>query len=141
MNCREKALLEQIKSYRIIQGDIERLKKSLELADYRMTAKYSAEPVAGGYGGSKVESLGIRRACLEQELARKMATVAYIDEAVLVLNKREADLILYMMKGGSLSGFARRRNIYKSHVYKIRDNALKQMVSHSQKHEMRGKIG
>lgn len=138
MNCREKALLEQIKNYSSTQADIERLKESLDLASYRMTAKYSAEPVAGGYGDSKVELLGLRRVAIEQELQRKCSVIESIDRAMEALDKREADLIKHMTLGGSLSSFARRKNIYKSHVYKIRDNALKKMVSYRQKHEMNG---
>ena len=69
MNSKERLLLEQIKSYAIIQNEVEKLKESLKLTGYKMTANYSAEPSAGGYGGSKVESLGIRRIQLEKELS------------------------------------------------------------------------
>lgn len=131
MNSKERLLLEQIKSYTIIQEDVGKLRESLELMGYKMTASYSLEPAGGGYGGSKVESLGIRRAELEKELARKQAVLERVDKSLreATLEKRERDLITHMLKGGSLSSFARNRNIYKSHVYKIRDNALKKMIS------------
>ena len=130
MNSKERLLLEQIKDYAIIQGDVDKLRESLAVAGYKMTASYSLEPAGGGYGGSKVESLGIRRIELEKELARKQAILERVDRALreAPLEKRERDLITYMAKGGSLSSFARARNIYKSHVYKIRDNALRKMA-------------
>lgn len=131
MNSKERLLLEQIKSYAIIQNEVEKLKESLKLTGYKMTANYSAEPSAGGYGGSKVESLGIRRIQLEKELSCKQAVLNRVDKALQEahLEKRERDLITHMVRGCSLSSFARQRSIYKSHVYKIRDNALKKIAS------------
>lgn len=135
MNSKEKQLLEQLRSYILILDDIENLKEDLAHAGYTMTANYSFNGGGfGGYNGSKVETLGNRRLDLERELKRKESIIQQIDEARrnAGLVEREWVLIEHTIHGGSLSSYARKKNIYKSHVYKIRDNALRKMVRYIQ---------
>lgn len=133
MNSKEKQLLGQLKSYILILDDIEKLKEDLARASYTMTANYSFNGGSfGGYDGSKVETLGIKRLDLERELQRKSGIIRQIDEARenAGLDSRERVLVDHTIHGGSLSSCARKMNIYKSHVYKIRDNALRKMVNY-----------
>lgn len=131
MNSNEKQLLGQLKSYILILDDIEKLKEDLARAGYTMTANYSFNGGGfGGFGGSKVETLGVRRLDLERQLKRKVSIIEQIDDARenAGLSEREWVLIEHTIHGGSLSSYARKKNIYKSHVYKIRDRAVKKMA-------------
>lgn len=144
MNNREGRLLEQLKSYKLIQDDVERLKERLASAGYSITAHYGL--TAGGGGGSptsKVENLTVRLMEAKAELHKKETVIAQIDYAIKTadLTKRERDLIVCTINGDSLSSYARRRNIYKSHVYKIRDRALRKMSDCIKTHETCGKTG
>ena len=133
MNSSERRMLEELKCYRVIKNDIDSLRKRIESAEYRLTPSYSVE--GGGFGGlpgSKVETLSIRRVDAEKELRHKEAIIRRIDTAIECsgLNKREFELINHIVSGDSLSSFAARNNIYKSHIYKIRDRALRKMVEY-----------
>lgn len=130
MTSREKDLLEQLKNYQLVKNDIERLTKRLQSAGYSMTAQYGLAP--GGHSGevsSKVERLAMKLHEIKQELEQKLKLLAVLDDAIrnAGLNKRERDLIECTVSGFSLSAYARQHNIYKSHVFKIRDKALKKM--------------
>lgn len=136
MNSKEKWLLDRLKNYHLMQGDIERLQAKLQSASYKLTATYGLTAGgSGGFGGSKVETLGIRRVEIKRELEKKQATIQQIHDALnhSGLSKRERDLVVCTIRGYSLSDYARQKNIYKSHVYKIRDNALKKMVVYLEK--------
>lgn len=123
----------KISSYTLIESDIKALKERLEAISYSTTASYSLTGgTFGGFGGSKVESFSIRKMELEREIREKQRLLQTIDKAreCAELTKRERDLIAHIISGGSLSSFARQRNIYKSHIYKIRDKALGKMVDY-----------
>lgn len=145
MNSNEKWLLDRVKNYHFMQKDIQRLKAKLETATYKTTATYGLTAGgSGGHGQSKVETLGVRRIELERELRRKQEIITLIHDSLenAGLSKRERDLIVCTIRGYSLSDYARQRNIYKSHVYKIRDAALKKMTVYILKrHKMSGNAG
>lgn len=133
MNSKERWLLDCLKNYIPMKVEILSIKERIENLGYRMTACYGFNAGgSGGYGGSKVETLGNKRVELERELHRKEELIEQIEQAIerSGLDKRERDLVSCTIGGMSLSGYARQSNIYKSHVYKIRDNALKKMVKH-----------
>lgn len=135
MNSKERLLLERLKSYELIRRDVERLSEKLDAATYKVSANYSLTGgSSGGYGGSKVETYAIRKMEDTKQLEAKQLVLSQIDDARLnaSLTKREGDLVTHIINGNSLSSFARQRNIYKSHVYKIRDTALRKMVVHIQ---------
>ena len=132
MNSDRKWWLERINDYPIILSDIEQLKRKLNQSSYKVTASYGL--TGGGGSGhnnsSKVEAFAIRHAQLEAELREKEALITLLDRAIdnAGMTQRERELILCMMGGYTLSSYARQKNIYKSHVYKIRDAALKKIV-------------
>lgn len=132
MNSKERILLDRVKSYQLIAKDAERLASKLQSACYRTTASYKmAEGSSGGFS-SKVETFAIRSMETKRMLEAKLTVIRQIDDALANsgLKKREYELIKHIIQGNSLSSFARQRNIYKSSVYKIRDNALRKMVNH-----------
>lgn len=132
MTARERELLQNLKDYMILKTDVESLTEKLRSAEYKTTATYGNTGGSGGYGGSKVESFSIRVMESRRELIRKRNLIDSIDMAIenAELSKREKELIVLTMGGLSLSSYARQKNIYKSHVYKIRDRALKKMVDY-----------
>ena len=136
MTDAEYKLLEELRSYTLIKKDIKRLEERLERSVCNITPNYSfTGGGSGSFQSSKTEMLAIRRMDTERELKRKRDQISRIDLAVMNagLNKREKDLVLHTINGNSLSSYARQENIYKSYVYKIRDNALKKMVNFIQK--------
>lgn len=133
MNSEERRLLEKIKNYTLIEDEIMRLRDRLKEENYKVIATY--ESTGGGSTSnraSKVETMGIRVMELEQQIREKQEILRSIYDAVnnAGLNKRERDLIICTIKGYSLSGYARQKNIYKTHVYKIRDTALRKMLAY-----------
>lgn len=140
MNSSERRLLDQLKSYALLVSDIEQLRKDIEMLSYRVTANYGL--TGGGsssFEGSKVETFGMRRIELERKLSAKETVLAQIDSAIEYagLSKRERDLVECTMSGHTLSSYARRKNIYKSHVYKLRDSALRKMVTYIEENSKR----
>lgn len=135
MNSRERWLLEQLKNYRVLRSDMEFLERRIKTMSYKMTANYGPMCGSGGFGGSKVESHSLRLASLKQELDAKKRVVELLQDAMnnSGLNKRERSLVVATVNGLSLSEYARRENIYRSHVYKIRDGAIKKMVRRMEK--------
>lgn len=132
MNSREKRLLEQLKNYKFIRADIERLSERLAAYNYSTTASYGLTGGGSGQVVSKVEMLAIKTTETKRELEAKQATIQAIDDAMerAGLNERELKLIYFTMNGCSLSRYAKSVGVYKSHVYKIRDRALKKMANH-----------
>jgi hypothetical protein len=132
MNSAEKDLLVKIKSYLLIEEDVKKLSKRLKSSEYTLTPAYKSD--GSGFSGfsknSKVENLATKRLEIQRQLNEKIFWLRKIDDAIekAGLTKKERDLIECTIKGWSLSSYARQKNIYKSHVYKIRDRALKKMV-------------
>lgn len=134
MTKRERKLLEDLKSYTLIKREIERLETRLEEMVYNVIANYGfTGGSSGGFSGSKVESLSLRRMEKVRELERKRDQIRRIDYAIqnAGLDRRERDLVLLTIRGETLSSYARKEHIYKSYVYKIRENALKKMLKSS----------
>ena len=133
MNRSERWLHNKIKSYALLECEIESARSRLKQVSYSVTANYDlCGGGSGSFESSKVETLAVRRVELEREVEQKRELLDWIDDAIdnAGLNKREWDLIVCTKSGYSLSAYARKENIYKSHVYKIRDNALKKMVEY-----------
>lgn len=130
MNAKEKWLLERLKDYKIITQDADRLELRLQEIGCKISANYGFTGGGGGRVGSKVENFVLRRDGIERELQEKNELLSSIDRAIegAGLTERERELIICTIRGESLSGYARRKNIYKSSVYKIRDGALRKMV-------------
>jgi len=132
MNSKERWLLEQLKNYHLLQSDMERLEHRIRTMGYKMTANYGPMCGSGGFGGSKVESHSLRLTDTKQELESKRKIVEMLQDAIdhSGLNKRERNLVIATVNGFSLSAYARRENIYRSYVYKLRDRAIRKMAHH-----------
>lgn len=134
MNSNERWWLDRILDYSLIVADVEQLTNKLNQNSYKVTASYGL--TGGGASGhnnaSKVEDFAIKHAQLEAELKEKQAVISLLDTAIAnaSMTQREKELITCIMNGYTLSSYARQRNIYKSHIYKIRDNAVKKIVQY-----------
>ena len=111
---------------------IRELEERIASKTFRLTPTY--ESIGGGNSGtprlSKIERFVDEKLELEEELAecrRRMELIAYIKESN-ILTDLEYELIEWLQIGGKMSEFAKAHDIYKSYVYKIRDNALKKIV-------------
>lgn len=111
---------------------IRELEERIASKTYKLTPAYDS--VGGGRSGnpqlSKVEKYVDDRMELKAELEKCKARMELIDciRNSKVLTSREYELIEWLMLGGNMSEFARENGIYKSYVYKIRDNALEKMI-------------
>lgn len=110
---------------------IRELEERIASKTIKITPSYDS--MGGGSGSpnvSKVERFVEEKLELEEELTRcrvRLTLVEYIRESN-VLTSLEYELIEWLQIGGRMSEFARNHGIYKSHVYKIRDNALEKAV-------------
>ena len=129
MNLKERILLDKIRDYSLLLDDIRDMKERIKRIEYGITASYGFSGGGTSYGKSKVESLSVRKADMEKEIAIREKDLNDIDKAIehAGLSPREKDLIVCTKNGYSLSSYARKENIYKSHVYKIRDKAIRKM--------------
>lgn len=110
---------------------IRELEERIASKTIKITPSYDS--MGGGSGSpnvSKVERFVEEKLELEEELTRcrvRLTLVEYIRESN-VLTSLEYELIEWLQIGGRMSEFAKNHGIYKSHVYKIRDNALEKAV-------------
>lgn len=115
----------------------ETLERIKELEERMMSKTIKVTPSYEGTGGgspspnvSKVERYVEEKLELEEELSKcrlRLTLVEYIRESG-VLTSQEYELIEWLQIGGRMSEFARKKGIYKSYVYKIRDNALEKVM-------------
>lgn len=106
--------------------NIRKIEERIAAQCYKLTPSYGG--CGGGSGGqlSQVERFVEEKMRLEEELAKckaRLTLIDYIRDCEL-LSQIEYELLEWLQLGGSMSEFARAHNIYKSYVYKIRDNAL-----------------
>lgn len=114
------------------------LERIRELEERIASRTIKITPSYGGVGGSsqsnpqvsKIERYVEEKIELEEELAKcrvRLTLVEYIRESG-ILTSLEYELIEWLQIGGRMTEFARKHNIYKSYVYKIRDNAIEKAV-------------
>lgn len=113
---------------------INEIEESLRSMSIISAVQYSGDGGVGGGAGcsevSKVERYVERMIELKDELARCKARLTLVEQIKTdkILTKREYELIEWIQLGGRLSEYAKNKGIYKSTVYKIRDNALKKLL-------------
>lgn len=128
----EKTMLRYLTGAAITLERIRELEDRIASKTYKVTPAY--ESTGGGSSGnqqlSKVERYVDDVMELKEELEKCKSRMELIDcvRNSKVLTSREYELVEWLMLGGKMSDFAREKNIYKSHVYKIRDNALKKIM-------------
>ena len=108
------------------------LEERIAMKSYRITPSY--ESIGSGKSSSpqlsKIERYVEEKMELEEELTKcriRLTLVEYVKESG-VLTDLEYELIEWLQIGGHMSEFARAHGIYKSNVYKIRDEAIEKMV-------------
>lgn len=131
MEKNRKTLLRYLTDVNATLERIRELEERIASKTFRLTPSY--ESIGGGRSSgntNKVERYVDEMIEIEEELAKcknRLLLIDYIREEK-VLTKLEYELIEWLQLGGSMSEFARTHNIYKSYVYKIRDNALEKMM-------------
>ena len=132
MENSQKTMLRYITDTHETLKRIKELEERIASKTFRITPAY--ECVGGGGSGSpqvsKIEQYVEEKIMLEEELAKcrtRLTLIEYIRESG-ILTTLEYELIEWLQIGGHLSEFAKAHKIYKSYVYKIRDNALVKML-------------
>ena len=139
MNLNERIVLDKLRNYTLLVEDIRHIEDSISEQVYRVTASYSLARVSGGQPGSAVEDYVLRQTETQGKLHAKVREAEMLQDGVLnaQLTKREREILYHFMGGGSLSSFAREHKIYKSHVYKIRDAAVRKVTTYLLEHGMK----
>ena len=111
---------------------ISEIEESMESMSAISAVKYSGDTTGGvRYNEiSKVEKFVEKRMDLQEELSRCKARLTLVEtiKESKVLSSREYELLEWIQLGGRLSEYAKKKGIYKSTVYKIRDNALSKIL-------------
>lgn len=115
----------------------ETLERIREIEEKMASRTVKITPSYESFGGSssvssvsKVERYVEEKLELEEELSKcraRLTLVEYVRESG-VLTDLEYELIEWLQIGGRLSDFAKKYGIYKSNVYKIRDNAIEKVI-------------
>ena len=131
MEENQKTMLRYLTDVDATYARIKELEEKIAAKSFRLTPTYGS---TGGSSGtpqvSKVERYVEEKMELEAELSKcrvRLTLVEYIRESG-VLSEREYELIEWLQIGGRMSEYARQHGIYKSQVYKIRDNALRKVM-------------
>lgn len=126
-----KTLLRYLTDVNRTLSSIRKLEEKIASQCYKLTPSYGGNGgSSGGQQISQVERFVEEKMRLEEELAKckaRLTLVDYIRESE-TLSGIEYELLEWLQLGGSMSEFARTHNIYKSYVYKIRDNALEKIL-------------
>ena len=127
-----KTMLRYLTDVNVTLDRIRELEERVASKTFKVTPSYNS--IGGGSSSSpqvsKVERYVEEKMELEEELAKcrvRLTLVEYIRESN-VLSNLEYELIEWLQIGGKMSEFARNHGIYKSYVYKIRDNAIEKAM-------------
>lgn len=111
---------------------INEIEESIESMSAISAVKYSGDSSGSvRYSEiSKVEKYVEKLMDLQEELSRCKARLTLVEsiKKSRVLSSGEYELLEWIQLGGRLSEYAKNKGIYKSTVYKIRDNALSKML-------------
>lgn len=134
MRDEENRLYETIKDFVYIRNRIADIRLRLAECSYKVTTSYSLTGGCSGGFTSKVENAAIKELRLRGELEALMKEEADVTDALRNggLTRREYGLVEGMMCGYSLAEYGRMNGLYISHVYKIRDKALRKMAVYLQ---------
>lgn len=111
---------------------ISEIEESIKSMSTISAVKYSGDSAGGVRHNeiSKVEKYVEKMMDLQEELGRCKARLTLVEKIKnsKILSSREYELIEWIQLGGRLSEYAKNKGIYKSRVYKIRDNALNKIL-------------
>ena len=132
MDITKNELKAVLRDWQLLLTRLNELQERIKSHCYTVTPRYSAEVAGnGGMVTSKVERYYITRAQIQAELESLERIVLRVSAAInkAGLTSRERELTASTMNGRSLSSYAKEKNIYKTHVYKIRDRALSKILN------------
>ena len=127
-----KKLVETIQDYSYCKARLKEVQDKIESIAPKVTATYGnlAPSMSNGFS-SKVETQGNRLYELhrkEKEYSDKIELITkYIEHSGL--SEREKELMWWIGRNGKLQAFARRENIGKDNIYKIRDRAVNKILA------------
>lgn len=129
----KQAVLDKITEYTYNMARLAELKDKLDSINYKTTATYGnlAPAMGSGFNNSKVENMGNRRHEIElamQPYKRKIAEVRRMIEHS-GLTDVEKGVMWWLSRNGKLQAYARRENIGKDNIYKIRDRAVNKIIA------------
>lgn len=127
----EKKLLGLIQRYAYNAQRLAETEERINSKTYKVTPSYS-QSGGGGSGGnkSKVESFVEKTTKLKREAAeyRRKVLVAEAAMSAPDLSKIERQILDWVCSGRRLASCAEENGIYISHIYKLRDRALRKAL-------------
>lgn len=134
-------VLRKLSNFSYNRARLREIQEQLNSITYKVTPTYGnlSGTSGGGFGGSKVESMGNRRHDLKQAARGYSCKVAEVYRMIerSGLEEKEKALMWWIANNGKLQAFARREKIGKDNVYKIRDRAIKKIIAACMPHNER----
>ena len=125
-------LLDLLQNYNYYIARIKELNEDLCKMTYKVTPTYG-NLAAGTCSGndSKVEKFSVRSCELQKKKQKAEQYINYITFLIdkSGLSERERAVMWWIAKNGNLQAYARRENIKKDNIYKIRDRAINKIIS------------
>lgn len=126
-------VLSTIQGYAYYAALLAEINERLESISYKTTATYGnlAPSAGGGLTSDKVADMGNRRHELTLQKERYKAKLAEVRHMIghSGLTKQERGVMWWIARCGQLAAYARRENIGKDNVYKIRDRAVNKIIA------------
>lgn len=131
MTAGEKNLLRLIENYRYNEKRLYETEESLKSKTYRITPSYCSTGGSAGNGSkSRIESHTEKVIKLKQEIAEYKRQINTVKAALQCpeLSNIERRTLSWIANSGRLASLAEQEGIYQSHIYKIRDKALRKAL-------------
>lgn len=128
----EKEVIQKIQNYSYYKARLKEVQEQLASMAYKVTATYGNLAAATSNSfTSKVETYGNRKYELHKKEAAIKASIAEIERLINCsgLDSKESELMWWLANNGKLQAYARREHIGKFNVYKIRDRALRKIIT------------
>jgi hypothetical protein len=123
----KQCIYEDLKVLKSDMQTLKRYKAQLQEICSKTTASYGLN-VGGGGGGiptSQTEKLTEKKVLLQDKISSLDYKIRCYNEAIAcALTPLEREVVYEIIDGNRLSDYARRKDIYKSTVYKISDKAI-----------------
>ena len=126
-----KELESTIKSFSYLMATADELKKKIEGMTYKTTSSINPAPSSSTNAfHSKVEDFGNNYIFMKMKYEEKKVELDYISTIINhpSLSDEEKDILHFLATNGSMLSYARKKGIYKSYVYKIKDKALAKLL-------------
>ena len=125
-------LIEIIQSYTYYCARLYEVQKQLEKMSYKVTPTYGNESFGACSGNqNKLEDYSIKQYELHQKEKHFKSKIIYVKRLIEKsdLTETEKNIMWWIANNGKLAAYARKNHIGKDNVYKIRDKAVKKILS------------